>query len=255
MPAPATTHRVRDPWAEGPPTGVDSLALPEDFPLEPYMSIRARMCGLRADLDAARVESLRQFHAAWTGVAVRYLAFTECAEAFAAAYAEGGRHPGLVELARQEQALFGLLCNGVASIESVAYGLFAIASTLDPTAFPLRTPTDRRNAMLGGTLRCFAAAFPQETVTARLFWWCNSREFGWWKEARAVVSQRLAPGRDPRPEQLLGVGADEWRLRGERIDGEMPAEKRAWLAEALRDLLERTDAFTTSRLASPPDRA
>ena len=169
-----------------------------------------------------------EFEAAWLALAHRFAAFSDACHALEAAHTERA----------QDAALFGAFSNGVACIESCCYGLFAIGAWLEPARFPLASPGDKRNATVGATMRQFGEVFHDAELTRVLFWWLNSREFGWWKETRTMLAQRVAP--------MSGAG---WELRGVTLDVQTLREKRAWLGELLGTVLHEADVFVAEMAA------
>ena len=193
--------------------------MPADFPIASYTSIHSRITAQPPS------DTLAEFEDAWRGLAYRFNAFDEACNAFdAAATADA-----------QDAALFSVFSNGVACIECCCYGLFVIGALTQPEKFPLTSPTDKRNATVGATLRLFGEAFHDTELTRLLFWWLNSREFGWWKEGRATLAQRVAP-RTP----------EGWQVRGVTLNAAVLQQKRAWLVELLMRLLAGTDEFVGS---------
>ena len=221
-----------------------ALDLPADFPAAAHARARAVVAAAAAESGVAT-----EFESAWSSCAYRFLSLARNDEAFTASLRRAGRHPDEGELHAQEEALFGFVSNGMAVAESIGYALYAIAAVLHPERFPLATPTDRRNATLGATMRGYSAEFAQEGITRVLFWRLNSHEFGWWKDVRALLAHRLAPGRWPDesgPEGSVLHGA--WMLRGEPVDDGTTSRRRAWLAQAVTELVSETEAFVERRL-------
>lgn len=219
-----------------------AVDIPDDFPAEPYLSLHARVLSSRGS-----AELLEEFAAGWLALAYRFVALAESDAAFTASLRQFGAAPAPYERYRQERELFGFFATGLATLEGLAYGLFVLGALLRPEDFLLSTPAERRSALLGATLRNYGQFFGREELTRRLFWWLNSREFGWWKEVRAALAQRTAPGRlllAP-PEQ---GAVQEWRLRGETVDARLTGAKRAWLVEVLTELLREADAFAAKQL-------
>jgi hypothetical protein len=221
-----------------------ALELPADFPAAAHARVRASVAAA-----APTGEARRQFESAWTGCAHRFLSLARHDETFATSLRRAGRRPDPADLHLQEEALFAFVSCGVASVESLGYALYALAALARPDRFPIATPTDRRNATLGATMRGYAAELAEEEVTRALFFRLNSHEYGWWKEVRALLAQRLSPGRWPEeagPEESVLHGV--WMLRGEPVNDGLATRRRAWLAEALGQLVGETEKFVQSRL-------
>lgn len=242
------------------------LDLPADFPAAAHARVRDTVVGARTGArteartgsasergegHGAAGEARREFEGAWTACAHRFLGLARHDDAFAASLRRGGRHAEGAELHAQEEALFGFVSSGVAVAESLGYALYAIAALVHPERYPIATPTDRRNATLGATMRGYAADFADEGVTRVLFWRLNSHEFGWWKDVRALLAHRSIPGRWPDeggPEASVLHGA--WMLRGEPVDDGTTARRRAWLAQAVAEIVGETESLVARRLAA-----
>ncbi len=223
---------------------MSGLELPADFPGAAHARARAIVVTVASGSEAAR-----QFDGAWSACAHRFHSLARHGEAFSASLVRAGRHPDPPELHAQEEALFGFVSSGMAVAESLGYALYAIAAVIHPDHFPLVTPTDRRNATLGATMRGYSAEFAQDGITRVLFWRLNSHEFGWWKDVRALLAHRLTPGRWPDESGPEGsVLHGEWMLRGEPVDEGMTRRRRAWLAQAVAELVAETEAFVGRRL-------
>jgi hypothetical protein len=192
------------------------VRIPADFPTTPYASIYSRIAALPPS------DTLAEFEDAWRGLEYRFIAFDNACTSF----------DDDADDRTQDAALYSVFSNGIACVECCCYGLFAVGALIEPDKFHLASPTDKRNATVGATLRLFGEVFHDTELTRALFWWLNSREFGWWKETRAMLAQRVAPRT-----------AEGWQLRGIVIDRQVLGQKRAWLVELLTRMLDDAAVF------------
>jgi hypothetical protein len=213
------------------------IAPPADFPRQHYISVLALVSDACAG-QRARAAAYSQFAAAWSGVLYRFCAFDAHFTALSSSLGGADGATARQTAFEVECDLFGVFTNGVATLESIAYGVFAIGALMRPETFPLATPTDRRNATVGAVLRLYSERFHDDDLTRVLFWWYNSREYGWWKDMRNLLARQTV---------TLEV-RDKWMLGGVRIDAEELARKRSWLAHAVTELLMAVEIFAAQRL-------
>jgi hypothetical protein len=181
----------------------------------------------------------REFTAAWHSVLYKYAAFDAHITALATALesADASAPPAMYE---RERDLFGVFTSGVATLESIGYCAFTLGALVRREWFPLATPTDRRNATVGATLRLYSAHFHDDDVTRVLFWWYNSREYGWWKDTRNLLAQQA----------VVTAPSGHWTLGGVRVNPDELARKRNWLVHVMSELLKAVDTFAVHRLRS-----
>jgi len=112
--------------------------MPLDFATGPYETIQQR---ISVDLGEGYAESLQMFAGAWNAVRYRYLACVEHDQSFTSSIQQQ-----LTPLERyhQERDLFGFFVSGLSTIESLCYGLYAVASIIEPAGFAIRTQQDLR---------------------------------------------------------------------------------------------------------------
>src|SRR3989442_15988282 len=105
--------------------------MPADFPVEPYQALHARI----TQKMSFQTDTGKQFAGAWNAVAYRFIATAEDDEAFSQSVRAYGGAPSPKQRYEQERCLFGFFTAGLATLESFCYGLFAVASIVDPTNF------------------------------------------------------------------------------------------------------------------------
>jgi hypothetical protein len=222
--------------------------MPEDFDTVSYEAVHSRA----ATRKESSPESYSQFAGAWRAVAYRFKSCTEHDLAFTESIQRTGDAPPSPERYIQERELFCFFVAGLAVIESFYYGMFAVASMLDSTSFPVATPGDLRFITPKKTAERFADRFREERLTAALDRTINSNAYREWKDVRNILAHRTAPGRiiyasvgsTKRPPQPA-----QWKIgTGMQLDESTTSSRRKWLAETVGTLLREADGFTASRL-------
>ena len=224
------------------PLSTIGLVMPNDFAAEPYEAIRSRVVAKKE----AYPHSWAQYAGAWNAFAYRFLSCADHDRAFIGSIRRFGNSPPQPERYKQERELFGFFVTGLAAIESLCYGLFAIASMLDAQNFPITKPDHMRSINPEKTTKQFAVAFPEEDITAALQQMCTAQDFRDWKEIRNILAHRSTPGRvfhlgGPHHGEALWV-------KGIQIDINTTASRREWLAITTCALLNAADDFTDRNL-------
>lgn len=231
------------------------MQMPKDFASAPYEAVSSRVSAK----NQTHPDSLVQFAVAWSAVRHRFLSCTEHSEAFTKAIKEAGT-PGVTPQTAdmwyaQQKELFDFFMNGLATIENVCYGLFAVGSILDTQQFPIATENNLRDIGAISTACKFANLFANETISSTLEQLTASQEFNEWRDIRRVLFHRGLPGRII--SLTLGggeplYGGTQWGQgvwgQGIPIDENTTVSRRRWLAETLRDLLTAADTFTSHHL-------
>jgi hypothetical protein len=215
--------------------------LPEDFPKEPYLAIQKRVS---VDLGEAHPEARREFAGGWNALRYRYLACSEHDRDFTDLIR---KHQADPDRYGQERALYCFFVTGQSAIESLCYGLYAIASVLRPDEFPVRDQ-NLKDIKWNHTAQLFRSSFPGETLTTALAELVNSSEFKAWRDQRNILTHRATPGRG------INIGGPkdgviEWS--GIVLDQETTASRRHWLSTVVGEILRSADSFTAEHLAKP----
>lgn len=216
--------------------------LPEDFPQEAYAAIQNRMC-VGPDLGEAHPEARREFTGGWNALRYRYLACSEHDRDFTALIRKQHTDP---DRYGEERALYGFFVTGQSAIESLFYGLYALASVLRSDKFPIRDQ-DPRNIKWDHTAQRFGSSFPGEALTGALTELAGSTEFEDWRKQRNILAHRATPGRGI----YIGGPKDgviEWS--DIELDQETTASRRRWLSTAIGNILRSADSFTAEHLAA-----
>jgi len=225
------------------PISTVGLVMPEDFAVAPYEAIHSHVCTRKE----ACPHSWDQYAGAWNAVAYRFLSCMDHDKAFTESFERSGDAPPQPERYIQERALFGFFVTGLAALESLCYGLFAIASMVDARTFPITTPEDMRSITPERTACQFGRAFPNESMTAALRRVIGTSDFLDWKEVRNILAHRAAPGRII-PLRVSAAcqhhhGGALW-AKGIQISKKATGSRRKWLANTTCDLLTAADDFT-----------
>lgn len=192
-------------------------------------------------------EARAQWAAAWNAVGYRFWAAAEDDETFRGLIAANS-----ADRYSEERALFGFFVNACATIESAAYGLFALGAMAVPARFPLTTPDDHRRVSLVGTAARYGTAFGDEPVTRALSDTVRDAEWRDVADIRNVLAHRAAPPRDHwrgGPDD----GRTDWRLALHGLTSltfadEPTARYRAVMAGHLADLLAGAEEFIQAHL-------
>ena len=219
---------------------IPELALPQDFPVDEFLTAEFEMrvaTGLRTDAG-------HEFAAAWTAVAYRVRDVTSYESELAASLLAVGGAPPPEPRYEQERLLFGFFVAGLSAIESFAYGLTAIAWAANPAAFSLATTAAKRRVTPKWALQQFEQLYPGESVTRDLRRLLNSPEYANWRDVRNALAHRRSPARHhyvggtPRP--------TEWGVLA--LEPATLTSLRSWLVAELRRLLVSAGSFAGAQL-------
>jgi len=239
------------------PLVTTGLIMPKDFATAPYTAVHSRVGSL---IDAQPL-AWPLYAGAWNAVSYRFQACADHDEAFTASVERAGGSPPSSERYVQERELFNFFVNGLATMESLCFGLFAIGSMLALPDFPIATPKDLRRITPEWTAKAYASAFPGEQITNALGQLIGEQCFIKWNEVRNVLAHRSAPGRAHFRASAVSIPSGDasaavntpsdppstW-LNGIPIDANTTSVRRAWLADTARELLEATATFTATHL-------
>lgn len=171
-----------------------------------------------------------------------------------------GVSPQPPERYEQERELFDFFVAGLAMIQTLCYGLFAIASIANATHFPMATEGDRRVISPEMTRDKYRSVWPGEPVSIRLGTRIDSNaHYGELKEIRNYLAHRAAAPRHFSTIPTVVTGGHESRkagsgvrtavwLRGLSIDATLTAIRQKWLTDSLRDVLDATAQFVATNI-------
>lgn len=190
-----------------------------------------------------------QYRDAWKALSYHYLSCAIHDESYTASAKHHGDSPPHPERHNQEHHLFGFFYTGLASLEALHYGLFAMGALVRPQEFLLVTDDNRREATPQNTFMTYARVFPNEALTLALGALKTAQEWKAWNVTRNVLSHRMSPGRD----YLLstaesGPGGAVWPIQNGieiAIDTGTTSSRREWLSRQLFQILDSTHSFAT----------
>ena len=214
------------------------ITMPRDFPSVPYDEIKTRV----RSFSTSTPDTWSQFAGGWNAVAYRYSACTDYDVAFTESIQRYGDAPPPQERCLQEKYLFGFFVSGLATLESVCYGLFAMASLLDPTHFPLSADDEMRAVTPRYTTDHYSRVFSGEGITNTLLQLVNSHEFSDWREIRNILAHRTAPGRIIHASTSGTAPPALWKT-GIPLDANTTVSRRTWLSTQLQRLITEANAF------------
>jgi hypothetical protein len=223
------------------------LAMPSDFPAEPFEAILETTRKHRESTLAAWGE----FASGWNALCWRYKAAAEHDETFTRSVQQDGPGPEPEARYRQENQLFTFFVAGLSALEAFAYGMWALVWVSGDAAFALKTENDRKRVdlrTLHAKLALHYSATQLEVEVGRVVNPTNSA-FEEWTWLRNTLAHRGSHGRHHQTSGPTGWARRE--IDGEpreiHIDVETTARRRAWLSTTLGELLEAAALFTRER--------
>lgn len=233
------------------------LIMPKDFATAPYTAVHSRA----GPLIDAQPHAWPLYAGAWNAVSYRFHACADHDEVFTASVERAGGSPPSSERYVQERELFNFFVNGLATMESLCFGLFAIGFMLALPDFPIATPKDLQRITPESTAKAYASAFPGEKITDALGQLTGDQSFIKWKEVRNVLAHRSAPRRAHSRTIAVSIPSGDapatvntpsdppptW-LNGVLIDVNTTSARRAWLADVTHKILEAAATFVAARL-------
>ena len=220
------------------------VEIPSDFPGSTYEAVYWLVDSKRRTSPA---ETWGQYRDAWKAMSYHFLSCVSHDEAYTASVNQHGDSPHHPERYMQEHHLFGFFYTGLAALEALLYGLFAMGALVRQQQFPMVTRGDRRAIIPAKTFETFSIVFPNEPLTLKLGAFKADQEWNNWNDTRNVLSHRMIPGRA----YLLstaesGPGGARWLIENGieiAIDGRTTASRREWLSRQLSHILESAHAF------------
>ena len=211
------------------------IAMPDDFPIESFEAIHARVVS-----SAARHEkATKEYYGAENGIAYRFRACCEYSEDYSSI-----GNPNFEGLHFQEKALFGFFVSGLSVIESFCYGAFMVGALIDQLAFPIADDKALRGINPGSTAKAYqnskVAGEPLAKLLAGLV---DDDEYKKWVNVRNVLAHRLTPGR------IVGMAPSIWQAGHDiELTATATSDRRAWLAKHLTSLMDALDAAAAKYL-------
>jgi len=218
------------------------LIMPKVFPVEPYESIHKRIVKKKDDYR----KSWNQYAGAWNAVGYRFLSCNNNDKAFTESIQRAGNAPPPSERYIQESNLFGFFVSGLSTIESLLYGLYAIASIIKVEKFPIATFKDLKSITHENTKNKFEKEFTNLSITDFLKSLIDDKNYKEWKDIRNILAHRTSPGR-----HFFGGGNHSgnalWINGVHHINDKTTSKRFKWFVGVIINLLNKIEIFTTDK--------
>lgn len=222
------------------PLTTTGIVMPPSFSTPEYERIFAR--ALKAYSGNAGFSHIA---GAFNALSYRFRAAYDAALGFQEQFEREGSSPTPEPRYEQERLLFDCLSSCFSVLEAYFFALFAIASNINPSGFPLDTPRAEKNVTPENTITLIKKYFPNDPIVTALQSMIKGTAYISLRQARNVLTHRTAPGR------MLYVStcsndapATEWKLDGNPITKDMLLTRTAELANLLQDAMVALDKFT-----------
>jgi hypothetical protein len=182
-------------------------------------------------------ETWGQYRDAWKALSYHFLSCASHDEAYTTSVNQHGDAPPHPARYMQEHHLFGFFYTGLAALEAVHYGLFAMGALVKPQQFPMITEDEMRAVTPWNTFKRYSAVFPNDALTLKLGALKDDLEWKTWNDTRNVLSHRMIPGR-----RFSEPGGALW-LYGIAIDNRTTSLRREWLSGHLFQILDFAHIF------------
>jgi hypothetical protein len=221
------------------PLGTIGITMPADFPRRGYDDLNL----IGNQILAPKANLVPHFAGAVNAIAYRFRTCCEAEIEFSKAVQAQKTFEDLYFVVRGMYAFF---VNGLSSVESAYYALYALGAAKRPDVFTLLAAGKERRITVDSTVDAYCDAWPTCSFSEVL---CNlscDAALYEWSTVRNVLSHRVQPGR-----LIHGVGGGRRPPPAEiRFDGhvltlepETTAVRRRWLARRLDELLSEAAKF------------
>lgn len=222
----------------------NGLMAHQDFPVEPYEAVHARVASRWSSEP-----SYFQYSGAWNALAYRFHGAIDAGVKFQKSLKDSGSHPAPHQRYQQEEALFSFFSNGFSAFEALFYALFSVGSFMDPPAFPLNAPKDQQRVSPSHTADAFKRAFPSDPLLDAFASLFADAAYLRWRDMRNVLTHRAAPGR----RVYVGIGTDdappvEWKLNELPLDSALVPKHQRELAQLISDVVIAAERFLMTRI-------
>jgi hypothetical protein len=216
------------------------VSVPSSFPSKHYKAIDKRVTGKKDD----NLKAWNEYAGAWKALAYRYKSCEEYNKKFSDSISSAGSSPQFCERYKQERDLFNFFVTGLSVIDSLFYGLYAIASFINPEIFPISDQKDLRNIKPESTKDKYKKVFAGEKITEFIQKLISNKEYSEWKEVRNILAHRVSP-----PRHFYNGGDNNGKvywLNEILIDENTTSTKYNWLTDQISKTLSIFDNFTES---------
>lgn len=212
--------------------------VPEDFPTQGYEKINAAM----APQKEALPQKWSEFTGAWNSVRIKFRALAQNDEIYTASIERSrGGASSFEERYNQEYALFNFFVVEDSLFESLFYGLYVIASTKNPAAFPI-TLQQIENVNPKMVQEKFHKYFKNEPITKYLEGILTSNEHKELKKIRNTLIHRTMPSRTIHLSTERAI-PDIWMIGNIPTDEQLTASRRIWCSKVVSKLIDLMNDF------------
>jgi hypothetical protein len=220
--------------------------MPQDFDVDSYNAVHK--C-LQSKITPNK-DVWGCYAGGWNAITYRFLTVDESDKKFTESINKAGGAPVPCERYIQERELFSFFVNGLATIESFCFAIYAIGVLVGPSKFSMSTQRKLSNITPKNTVRKFKKGYPNEQVTKELQKLVESDEFECWKDIRNVLAHRLAPSRLIK--KNLSMGRRDSQLstfwyNGIPLDANTTSLPRKWLVSTLNRLMLAAKNFVVKQ--------
>ena len=164
------------------------MKMPSDFPTEKYdnISIQANK------LYSVHPDEVRELIRAWKGVAHRLLTLSDYDEEYTKLMQNAGGNLSTEDQYRQDKYLYCFFVNGLSTVETLIYALFALGAMALPSEFSIR---NERNITPSTTKQKYENFFSGVQIQNMLNNLLSSGEYEELKNVRNYIAHRKAASR------------------------------------------------------------
>lgn len=189
-------------------------------------------------------DAYRHYASGWNAVRNRAIGCEECARSYSNLFLKHGVAPPQDVRIAQDNALFGFFAYSLSAIDSWFLAMYAVASMLKPSGFPIKTDKDLRGINPTSSSQHFARTFPQSSISTAMGDVLSEASYSEWKSLRNVLMHRANPSRQFYwPPRTTPTDAD-WIGMGIELDQNTLAHRYPLFTSILQKLLRATDQFT-----------
>ncbi|MGH7373949.1 MAG: hypothetical protein ACREJY_06960 [Candidatus Rokuibacteriota bacterium] len=229
-----------------------TFTAPSSLPLAEFDTVNERVSQRRSGSK----DIWHGFASAWNGVAYRMRAALDHEEGFAKSVTNSSAPPP-DERYRQDHDLFGFVVSAVSAIECFHFAAHCVGSLLNPTVFPLSTPSNLK--FYPTTVRDRSqSAFPGDALTEVMSARLTDLQYGHLNDLRNVLAHRGTPPRmtflsttgPDRPSAIpsnLADLASGWRY-DLHLSPQCLSPFKGWLENSLHQLVTSASVFVSARL-------
>jgi len=213
------------------------------FPVSLFESVQQRM----GPQQPKHPDAFRHYAGGWNAVRNRAIGCEKCAGSYSDLFLKHGVAPPQDVRIAQDNALFGFFAYSLSAIDSWFFAMYAVASILEPSGFPMKTDNDLRGINPTSTSQGFAGTFAQSSISTAMGKVLSETSYREWKTLRNILMHRANPGRQFYwPPRTTPRDAD-WFGMGIKLDQNTLAHRYPLLTSILEKLLRATDQFTAQR--------